>query len=83
MDDEDLDARGFDELTPLPMLGPTVSPLQADLDVALATCNQLRTANAVLQAKNDDLTAQVRQLLIDRRSLAYACQKLKEKYSVR
>jgi hypothetical protein len=52
--DIDLDAHGVDEMTPLPRLGPAMSPLQADYDVALATCNQLRRANAALQARCDE-----------------------------
>jgi hypothetical protein len=57
-DDRVLDARAFaDELTPLPDLGPKVSPAEADLAIARATCAQLRAANAVLQARNDQLHA--------------------------
>jgi len=58
------DARAFaDELTPLPDLDSDASPAAANLAIAIATCNQLRAANATLQARNDKLHA-------DRRALA-------------
>jgi hypothetical protein len=76
-DDLDLDARGIDELTPLPRLGPAMSPLQADYDVALATCMQLRRANAVLQARCDEQAEQIKRLLNERRALAEALKKAK------
>jgi hypothetical protein len=80
-DDDGIDAHGYEDLTPLPSLGPIISPLQADLDVALATCNQLRSANAALQARNDEQTSVIRKLHADRRALALRVQQLEKKES--
>ncbi len=65
-----LDARFAEELTPLPTLGPTPSPLEADLAVAVATCNQLRLANATLQAELDEVRRLLNESRADRRLLA-------------
>lgn len=71
MEDDDVDARGLEEQTPLPRFGPIVSSLQADYDVALATVNQLRLANSTLQAKLDEYAA-------DRRALAQRVRQLEQ-----
>lgn len=65
------DARIVEELTPLPSLGPTVSPLEAELAVAHNTCETQRLALATLQARNDALHE-------DRRALAARVKQLEQ-----
>lgn len=79
--EDEYDAYTLEELTPLPVLGPLVSPLQADLDVAVATCGQLRVANAAMQARYDELLAAFRQAKSDRRVLALRVQQLEHQLS--
>jgi hypothetical protein len=73
------DARFVEELTPLPVLGPTPSPLEAELAVARATCEQQRLVLASLQAKNDEKDALIKQLREDRRALAARVKSLEQK----
>jgi len=77
------DAAIVDELTPVPCLGPTVSPIEAELAVARSTCERQRLALAAMQARIDELEAREKQLHDDRRTLAARVavleKKLKEK----
>lgn len=65
------DARIVEELTPLPSLGPTVSPLEADLAMARSHCETQRLALAALQARCDTLHE-------DRRALAERVRQLEK-----
>jgi hypothetical protein len=71
-DGKELDARWPDEVTPAtPDFGHRSKTTdQLDLDVCRATCERQRLALASLQAKNDELRAEVKASQADRRALA-------------
>jgi len=64
------DARIVEELTPVPCLGPSMSPTEAELAMSRATCERQRLALSAMQARIDELEALCTQLRNDRRALA-------------